>query len=106
MVEQASQTYPPMKIECVQLASMSCLNEIIKSHGENCYKIPHMGKPKLECKGRLPKALKVTPVAEDLLMEMEDPEFDELIEEMENENPADLDLTHAFPKVTQNDTFH
>ena len=42
---------------------MSCLNCIIDNLVRNDYKIPHMNKACLECKGTLPAVLKVTDAA-------------------------------------------
>ena len=35
------------------------LNEVIKHHGDNKYKVPHMNKRKLEREGRLPITIPV-----------------------------------------------
>jgi hypothetical protein len=49
----------PQKINRIWLTYQTCLNEIIKQHGGNDYKIPHMDKEKLEREGRLPKNISV-----------------------------------------------
>jgi len=43
----------------IWLTCQSCLNEIVKCNGHNNYKIPHMGKDKLEHTNRLPLTLDV-----------------------------------------------
>ena len=59
MVRETYEEYPVNKINRIWLTLQSCMNEIIKSNGGNQYKIPHMGKEKLEKENRLPKALPV-----------------------------------------------
>ena len=41
------------------------MNKILDCHGGSNYKIPHLGKEKLEREGRLPLVLKVTETAWD-----------------------------------------
>ena len=43
------------------------MNKILDCHGGSNYKIPHLGKEKLEREGRLPLVLKVTETAWDFL---------------------------------------
>ena len=38
---------------------MQVMNEILKDQGSNDYKLPHMGKEKLEREGQLPIVLEV-----------------------------------------------
>ena len=63
MVNEAYEDYPTHKINRIWLTLQSCMNEIIKVHGCNQYKIPHMGKEKLEKENRLPVTLEVCPEA-------------------------------------------
>ena len=59
MVEKVYQEYPYKKLNKIWLSYLMNLNEIIKHHGGNKYKTPHMGKDKLEREGRLPVTLPV-----------------------------------------------
>jgi len=59
MVTMCYNEYPTNKINRIWLTYQSCLNEIIKCNGHNNYKIPHMGKDKLERTNRLPLTLDV-----------------------------------------------
>ena len=63
MVRESYEDYPSNKINRIWLTLQSCMNEIIKSNGGNQYKIPHMGKEKLEKENRLPVVLEVCPEA-------------------------------------------
>ena len=63
MVNEAYEDYPSHKINRIWLTLQSCMNEIIKVHGCNQYKIPHMGKEKMEKENRLPVTLEVCPEA-------------------------------------------
>ena len=42
------------------LTLATCLEEIIQSHGDNRYKIPHMGKERLERLGELPERIEAS----------------------------------------------
>jgi hypothetical protein len=70
-VEQAFTELDPRSIDCNFLTLQSCLDEIIKDHGGNNYKIPHLGKAKLRAEGggncKLPDCLPVSDVAKDVL---------------------------------------
>jgi hypothetical protein len=46
--------YEPMKLNFAFLTLQSCIAEIIKCHGDNIYKVPHMGKERLARLGQLP----------------------------------------------------
>ena len=46
---------------------ISCYNEIIRCHGDNNYKVPHLGKERLDRRGELPTVLPVIEEALDLL---------------------------------------
>jgi hypothetical protein len=59
LVEKAYKDFESEKINRLWLTYMSCLNQIIESHGDNDYKIPHMKKTKTGC---LPKTLQVTDI--------------------------------------------
>jgi len=59
----AWEQFDPMKINYNFLTHQSCLDEIIKSNGDNHYKIPHMGKESLRRHGALPKRLAVSDAA-------------------------------------------
>ena len=63
MVRECYDEYPINKINRIWLSLQCCLNEIIKSSGNNQYKLPHMGKEKLERENRLPVAVEVCPEA-------------------------------------------
>jgi len=63
MVQQCFEDYPMNKLRRLWITLQSCYNEVIKSAGDNRYKIPHMNKDKLEREGRLPTVLPVDPVA-------------------------------------------
>ncbi len=65
-VEQAYKDYDAKMINRVFLTLQSCMNQIIETNGSNRYKIPHMGKEKLEREGKLPLVLNVTPHANKL----------------------------------------
>ena len=58
-VQAAYNDYDSRKINRIWLSLMGCLNEIIKHHGDNDYKIPHMGKDRLERIGQLPITIPV-----------------------------------------------
>jgi hypothetical protein len=59
LVEKAYKDFESEKINRLWLTYMSCLNQIIESHGDNDYKIPHLKKTKTGC---LPKTLQVTDI--------------------------------------------
>jgi len=63
-VEKAYDDYPATKINRMWLTLQSVCNEILKDDGNNDYKMPHMGKSKLERENRLPTVLQVHPDAE------------------------------------------
>jgi len=63
MVQQCFDDYPINKLKRLWVTLQSIYNEIIKSAGDNCFKIPHMNKDKLEREGRLPTVLPVDPAA-------------------------------------------
>lgn len=58
-VEEAYEWYEPKAINHCWLTLQSCMVEILKVRGSNNYKIPHMGKDRLERLGMLPENIKV-----------------------------------------------
>jgi hypothetical protein len=70
MVEKVFKEFDYKVINRIWLTYMTCLNEIVKHNGCNQYKIPHLGKVKLEREGKLPVTIEVCKEALDLL-EME-----------------------------------
>jgi hypothetical protein len=66
-VQAAYNDYDSRKINRIWLSLMGCLNEIIKHNGDNDYKIPHMGKDRLERIGQLPITIPVCDDAVELL---------------------------------------
>jgi hypothetical protein len=62
-VRKAYNDYDYRKINRVFLTLQTILNEIIECNGDNTYKIPHMGKERLEREGRLPLVIAVTEAA-------------------------------------------
>jgi hypothetical protein len=67
-VEEAYLNYPYERINRTWLTLQTCFNEIINNHGGNIYKIPHMGKEKLQRLGQLPTTIPVTDVAFPMLL--------------------------------------
>ena len=63
-VQDAYLAYDPKKINRMWITHQMCMNETLKHHGGNNYKLPHMNKEKLEREGRLPVAIKVDASAE------------------------------------------
>jgi len=53
-VQASFQAYPHHKLNRVFLTLQSVMNEIIDIYGDNDYKLPHMGKEKMEREGTLP----------------------------------------------------
>jgi hypothetical protein len=68
-VLQAYNAYDKHKINRIWLSLMGSLNEIIIHHGNNDYKIPHMGKDRLIRLNQLPIAIPVCDLGLDLLDE-------------------------------------
>ena len=58
-VQMAYNRYDHVMINRIWLTLQSCLNCALERNGDNDYKIPHMGKEKLEKEGRLPTVLEV-----------------------------------------------
>jgi hypothetical protein len=59
-VKQAFADYDPKKLNRIWLTHGTVLNCIIEHEGDNHYKIPHMGKLKLEREGRLPDQISLS----------------------------------------------
>jgi hypothetical protein len=59
--------FPMEKLNHLWLTRMQCMNEILKSGGDNIYKIPHMGKQKLERQGNLPRVIQVVEEARNFM---------------------------------------
>ena len=66
-VRQTYEEYPRERINHVWLTLMEVMNEIIEHHGNNDYKMPHIGKLALERRNELPVVL---PVTEDALIHL------------------------------------
>lgn len=56
-VEQEFIRYDHWLLSKVYLTLQGCLTEVMKQHGGNGYKIPHMNKDGLEASGNLPTTL-------------------------------------------------
>jgi hypothetical protein len=67
-VKKAHTDSPISKLKQIWLTYQSYLNKIINHHGSNFYKIPQMGKAKMEREGTLPRVLDVTENAKALLV--------------------------------------
>jgi hypothetical protein len=63
MVQRTYDEYDYKKINHLWLTLQSIYDQVIVHHGCNHFKIPHMGKQKLERENRLPIALKLSPEA-------------------------------------------
>jgi hypothetical protein len=64
-VDSAFSRLSATKLNYSFLTLQGCMNEILECHGDNSYKIPHMGKERLERLGTLPTSLEVTQESED-----------------------------------------
>lgn len=62
-VLRAFDEFEPRKIEFGFLTHQCCLNEILAIHGNNDYKIPHIGKASLLAQGLLPLRIRVADAA-------------------------------------------
>jgi hypothetical protein len=58
--------FEPMKLNFAFLTLHGCLEEIITSHGDNQYSIPHMGKEALLLTGQLPTRVEASEAAVDI----------------------------------------
>jgi hypothetical protein len=59
-VQRVYDEYPREKINRSWLTLQLCMNMTIEDYGGNNYKIPHLGKERLEQNGQLPHVLEVT----------------------------------------------
>jgi len=59
-IVKAWDEYDPVLLNRIWLTHASLLNEVIEQNGGNNYKIPHMGKARLERDGNLPVAIELT----------------------------------------------
>ncbi|CAB9530410.1 transposon protein [Seminavis robusta] len=66
-VERAYWAFDPKRLNHIWLTHMSVMNETLKAHGNNDFKIPHMKKQQLERNGMLPKVLDAVEEARDML---------------------------------------
>jgi hypothetical protein len=69
MVEKTYKDYPTNKINRVFVTLQTIFDTIIKEQGDNQFKIPHLGKDKLEKEGRLPLVVKLSQAALDTMVE-------------------------------------
>ena len=60
-VHKKYRDYNPKVLNKVFLTLQGCLIEVMKNSGGNRYKVPHMGKDRLEALGLLPKTLSCDP---------------------------------------------
>ena len=63
MVEKTYNEFPLRTINRVWLSLQLCFNETLEIHGDNDYKLPHIGKARLERLDRLPDVITVSDVA-------------------------------------------
>ena len=96
LVDQVLRVYAafvPQKIDKGFLTLMGCMDEILKIHGANDYKIPHIGKEALLLEyGRLPNKLACSDRAFEvyqLVMEERPRDFDDNDSEAEVEEEAE-----------------
>ena len=79
-VQMANADFDDKKINRAFLTLATCLEEIIQSHGDNRYKIPHIGKDRLERLGQLPARIEASEssieIARDFLDSQEGSELD------------------------------
>ena len=80
-VKAAYEDFDHKKINRSFLTLATCLEEIIQSHGDNRYKIPHIGKERLERLGQLPVRIEASElsieIASDFLDAQEGSELDD-----------------------------
>lgn len=60
MVEETYRDYPTNKINRLFVTLQTIFNSILEHHGDNQFKIPHMGKERLERENRLPLCVTLT----------------------------------------------
>ena len=74
-VTRAWENYPWQKINHLFLSLQMAFNEIIEHHGSNDFKLPHIGKFRLDKLSQLPVSLFVHPGAAWHSLAMDDPEL-------------------------------
>lgn len=68
-VERAFESFDPRSIDKGFLTLQTCMDEIQQIHGDNAYKIPHIGKDSiLRADGRLPARLECTDRAKEVCL--------------------------------------
>ena len=75
-VEECYEEYPATKLNRAFLSLQACLNEIMLCGGGNGYKIPHLGKDRLEQMDQLPVSLQVDPAAQYWVAQLSDSSSD------------------------------
>jgi hypothetical protein len=77
-VQEAYKQYPANKINRLFVTQQSVFNCILEHHGDNTFKIPHMNKEFMEREGTLPRCMKVSDEAyEVVFMDSEDESDDD-----------------------------
>ena len=66
-VQRAYEEYPWHMINRMFVTLMSVFDCVIKCHGDNTYKLPHMNKAKMEAEGTLPRYLEMSDEAQDII---------------------------------------
>ena len=79
--------YPYQRINPLFLTLQLVFNEIIEHHGGNDFKLPHMSKFKLERLNKLPVSIKVHPNVWAYLLAMDDPDYPEGDEFVDDDLP-------------------
>ena len=67
-VHKAFADYDAMTLDRIWVTAASVLDHIIMCNGGNDYKIPHLGKAKLERQGKLPVTLEVSDRAREIIL--------------------------------------
>ena len=86
-VLKAWREFPWKRINNLFLTLQGVYNGIIDHHGGNDFKLPHMSKWKLDKMEQLPVSLKVSPDASWYLVAMDDPDFPEGVEFVDDDLP-------------------
>jgi hypothetical protein len=88
-VTAAYDAFDPRLINFNFLTLSTCLEEIIKSHGDNLYKIPHIGKESLERLNQLPVRIAASEEAIDISHPFVDLDWEEYEVESDSESSDD-----------------
>ena len=92
-VRRAYTEFPPRKIDFGFLTLQSCLEEILVSHGDNEYKIPHMRKERLLRDGvlplRIPASAQACLVAREVMGELDGDFVDPVDDDDNGDNDND-----------------